>query len=71
MITLDLRGLSCPEPVIKTKKALKESSEDVTILLDSRVSFENVTRFLDASHSKVEVKEKNGEWEISVKKQSM
>lgn len=68
MIKIDCRGLSCPEPVINTKKALKENGDGVVVLVDSFVSHENITRFCNASGYSVESKEKNGEWEMIIKK---
>ena len=46
MNEIDCRNIPCPGPVIKTKKALEESSgEPVRILSDGGASRENVTRF--------------------------
>jgi selenium metabolism protein YedF len=47
MKKLDLHGLTCPAPVIETKKFLENSdTADIEILLDDDVARENVTRFL-------------------------
>jgi tRNA 2-thiouridine synthesizing protein A len=46
MSEIDAWGLPCPQPVIKTKKALEEiESGQVTVLVDSPESGENVRRF--------------------------
>ena len=45
MKTIDCRGLSCPEPVIRTKRELEGSSEGVCVLLDDGPPRENVSRF--------------------------
>ena len=44
---VDARGLSCPQPVLETKKALETVSggETVQILVDTVTSRENVLRF--------------------------
>ena len=44
---VDARGLSCPQPVLETKKALGAASgnEEVKILVDTVTSRENVLRF--------------------------
>ena len=43
---VDARGLSCPQPVIETKKALDKMSAGVAeILVDTVTSRENVIRF--------------------------
>ena len=48
MKTVDARGLSCPEPVIMTKKALASKDSSYEILVDNITDKQNVTRF--ASH---------------------
>ena len=43
---IDARGLSCPQPVIKTKQAIeKEHPDALEVLVDNRTAVENVTRF--------------------------
>ena len=45
MIELDLRGLSCPIPVVKTKQAIdKNPGEAIAVLLETAVARENVSR---------------------------
>lgn len=65
MKNIDCRGLSCPEPVIMTKRALKEDSE-VTVIVDSRVPMENISRFARALNIEPVVVEKDGEWIITL-----
>ena len=65
MKEVDARGLSCPEPVIMAKKALKESPDGIDIHVDNVASKENVSRYLEAMGCKVSVKEGDGEWLIS------
>lgn len=67
MLKIDCRGLSCPEPVIKTKKALRESDE-VLVTVDNRVPVENITRFAKAVGINPIVEEKDGEWTLLLKK---
>lgn len=67
MKNIDCRGLSCPEPVIMTKRALKEDSE-VTVTVDSRVPMENISRFARALNIEPVVVEKDGEWIITLTK---
>ena len=68
MKEIDCRGLSCPEPVINTKKALKESGDGVVVLVDNRVPLENISRFALAMGYNAQSVEKNGEWTITIKK---
>lgn len=41
---IDARGLSCPQPVVLTQKAIKSGTTDFQVLVDSEVSKENVIR---------------------------
>jgi tRNA 2-thiouridine synthesizing protein A len=56
MIELDLRGLSCPIPVVKTKQAIdKNPGEPITILLETAVARENVSRLAESRKYSVKV----------------
>jgi len=45
VIEVDARGYSCPIPVVRTKKAIEEHPhEPITVLVESEVSKENVSR---------------------------
>ena len=42
---VDARGLSCPQPVMLTRKALQEAGErDIVVLVDSLTQVQNITR---------------------------
>ncbi|MBN2078378.1 MAG: sulfurtransferase-like selenium metabolism protein YedF [Spirochaetes bacterium] len=56
---VDAKGLSCPQPVILTKKAL-EANHDVTVLVDSETSRENVKRLASSAGCSIQVTEKPG-----------
>ena len=44
-ITIDVRGLSCPEPAIAAKRALREQrSGTIEVLVDCGASVDNVSR---------------------------
>ena len=44
-VEVDARGLSCPQPVIETKKAIeKTSSGEIHVLVDTMTSAINVSR---------------------------
>jgi TusA-related sulfurtransferase len=65
---LDCRGLSCPEPVIRTKRAIADKPENIEVLVDQRAPLENVSRFLKAMKYNVVAEEKDGEWKIKATK---
>ena len=45
MIEVDVRGFSCPVPIVRTKNAMEENpTEPLGVLVESAVSKENVSR---------------------------
>lgn len=42
---LDCKGLSCPQPVLKTKDALEQGANDIEVIVDNDASKNNVARF--------------------------
>lgn len=58
---IDNRGLSCPQPVINTKKALEEKSTrniNIISVVDNETAAENVTRFAKNSGCEVQREDK-------------
>ncbi|MDO4712031.1 MAG: sulfurtransferase TusA family protein [Peptostreptococcaceae bacterium] len=68
MIEIDARGLSCPEPVIRTKKALANSPKEIQVLVDNNVAKENVTRLLESGGYTINIKEEQEDIVINAKK---
>jgi len=56
---VDAKGLACPEPVIRTKKAL-DAHNEVTVLVDNATALENVKRLASVSGCATEVAEEPG-----------
>jgi len=54
MMELDARGISCPEPLVMLKKAVKAESA-VKMLLDSKNAVENCEGFAKKSGFAVEI----------------
>lgn len=46
MIQVDARGLSCPQPVLLTKKAMEQSSDSYSVIVDNETAMQNVQRFM-------------------------
>jgi len=62
MIEIDARGLSCPIPVAKTKQAMeKNPSDEITVLVDSNVARENVTRLAESKKYSLNVQTVNSD----------
>ncbi len=60
---LDTKGLNCPLPVLKTRKALKEMAEGelLTVLATDPASYIDFKHFCDTSgHELIEHSEKDG-----------
>ena len=62
MSEVDVRGFSCPIPVVRTKKAMEENPEaTLTVLVETAVSRENVSRLAESKGYSVKVEEVSGE----------
>jgi len=68
METLDLRGLACPEPVIRAKKAIEANPNSMLKLqINSAATVTNVTRMAGSLGAQVETQElPGGEYALTV-----
>ena len=58
MIEVDVRGYSCPIPVVKTKKAIEEHpGQPLTVLVETATSKENVSRLAQSKRYSVKVED--------------
>jgi tRNA 2-thiouridine synthesizing protein A len=65
MVEVDVRGFSCPIPVVRTKKAMEQNPKEVLIvLLETAVSKENVSRLAESQGYSVEVEEFSDEYRL-------
>lgn len=68
MQLVDARGLSCPQPVIETKKVIDTKQTELQVLVDNIAAKENVSRFArSAKYSISETKTDYG-WALDLKK---
>lgn len=66
---VDCRGLECPKPVMNTKQALDEiESGTITVIVDNKISLENIKRLAKNSSCQVVVKEKEKDYYIDITK---
>lgn len=63
---IDARGLSCPQPVILTMKAL-EKSASVRVLVDNETAVQNIKRFADSKGKQADVKEDGEDFILDIK----
>ena len=68
--TVDARGLSCPQPAMLARQAIKKYDKGtIEVLVDSGTARENVTRIAENSGWAVTVEEQpDGECRIMMKK---
>lgn len=65
---VDARGLSCPQPVVLTQKAIKDGKSSFEVLVSNAVSKENVLRCVQNNKMKAEVVEEGEDFKIIVSK---
>ncbi len=64
--TLDCRGLTCPQPVIKTKELISDQHpKEFVVLVDNQAALENVSRFLGKNGYTVANAKEGDFWKIS------
>ncbi len=59
--TIDARGLSCPVPVVLTKKAIEQNPKDLQVIVDNVAAKENVSRYATAMGYSVNYSEKEND----------
>ncbi len=56
MLKVNTCGMSCPQPVLMTKKALAQNPAEVEVITDNLTAKNNVERFLKNAGYNVEIK---------------
>ncbi len=59
-VTIDCRGMSCPQPVIKTKESLEDGCDQLSVIVDNEASRTNVMRFARSRGCEVSVSNLDG-----------
>lgn len=57
MKKIDTCGMSCPQPVLMTKKALNDEKDGLDVIVDNNTAKGNVQRFLKNAGYSVEIEE--------------
>lgn len=66
---VDARGLSCPQPVLMTKRALQRLGKGtLEVLVDTGTSRDNVTRIAEKEGWRVTVTEEGDGFHLSITK---
>lgn len=70
MKTVDVTGLSCPEPVVRTRAALEKlaAGEQLQVLVDTATARENVLRTARSLDCEAVVAESGGLFALTISK---
>ncbi len=68
MKTIDTCGMSCPQPLLMTKNALKQSSDGLDIITDSNNSKTTIHRYLENEGYTVKIEEANDTFVLKARK---
>lgn len=68
MVTVDARGLSCPQPVILTRRAIEAGEFPIEVLVDTATSRDNVSRVARRAGLQVAVEEMAGGFKLTLSK---
>jgi TusA-related sulfurtransferase len=64
---LDMRGYSCPIPLLRTRDALL-TCDDLTVLIDEPAARENILKFAASQNYRAESINGNREWTLHILK---
>jgi len=68
-MTIDARGISCPEPLLMLKNALKKE-KDLSLCVDSKNALQNCEAYAVKLGFVVDTVEDNGEYTMKIKSKS-
>lgn len=67
MIEVDVRGFSCPIPVVRAQKAIEENPNEIlTVVTETGVTRENVSRLAQSKGYTVKVEEVGDDFHIQI-----
>jgi tRNA 2-thiouridine synthesizing protein A len=67
MVEVDVRGFSCPIPVVRTRKAMEQNPKEIlTVLVETATSKENVARLAESQGYSVKIDEVSGEYRLTL-----
>ena len=67
MVEVDVRGFSCPIPVVWTKNAMEQNPREIlNVMVEAEVSKENVTRLAESRGYSIKVEEVSGEYRLTL-----
>jgi len=63
---IDVRGLSCPQPVFLTKKAIDAGESEITVTANDAAARDNIKRLAENSGYNVGIEEKDGDFIMKI-----
>lgn len=66
--TIDARGLTCPQPVVLTKKEFDNGAVEVVTLVDNEAARENLKRLGENLGCEVSITTEDGSYEVSLRR---
>lgn len=68
MKEINLYGMSCPEPVMRTQNELKSmvKGEKLKVLVDSEAAKENITRLILSKKHKIDAKKESDGYALEI-----
>ncbi len=67
-VNVDARGLSCPQPVLKTQKAIGDGKFPIEVLVDTVTSRENIRRMAESKGYQVKTVAQGDEFKLVISK---
>lgn len=65
---IDVRGLSCPQPVMQVRSAIKNNDFPIVVRADTVTACENMRRTAEADGLRATVEESGDEFRLTVDK---
>lgn len=63
---IDARGLSCPQPVLLTYKAIEAGEAPITVTVDNPAARENIRRMAEGQKKTVTIREDGEDFILTV-----
>jgi len=63
---IDVRGLSCPQPVFLTKKAIDAGESEITVTANDAAARDNIKRLAENSGYDVQIEKKREDYILKI-----
>jgi tRNA 2-thiouridine synthesizing protein A len=67
-VSIDVRGLSCPQPVMQARNAIKAGSFPIYVLVDTVTARENVRRMAEHAGLRVKVEASGEDFVVTIER---